>query len=181
MFLDGERFDFSQDQFMSLEPCLISHRPSLLIPSAHAHGEGLNLKEAVHLHNNNGDNIHVHIPGVTYHDFFLSLNMKFEDDYFLDHRTNAYRNNETHSFRFFINGEEIDTIADREIRDLDQTLITYGPRDRDQTSIDQELLQLTNNACFYSEACKHRGEAYAENCGGASKLPLLLKWMGIKE
>ena len=183
LFLNGQKFDFGKEEFMNFEPC-VAYEPSLLIPSALAHGgEGEDPKEFVHLHQidrvNVGGVIHVHKAGIRYHDFFESLNMEFEDDRFVDNEGKEYENNEENSFRFFVNGKEVENIAETEIRNLDQTLITYGPKDRTMESIQVELAQITNDACLYSGSCSQRGLAAPDSCGGVVKKPFLLKWMKL--
>lgn len=166
LFLNGKQFDFSGNEFMHVEPC-VSFNP--LFQEAYAHGEAEELKEAVDLHDNVGPVIHVHQAGTSYHDFFESLGMIFENTHFVDREGKETRNNETHSWRFFLNGKEVSSLANTEIRDLDRVLITYGPRDRSMASIQAELGQVTNDACVASEKCPHRPASLStETCGNNS-------------
>lgn len=178
LFLSGKRFDFSRDEFMSNKPCVLQTRFGW-IRAASAHG--FNLDESVHLHDNNGSIVHVHREGITWHDFFESLRLGFENDFFADREGNQYKNDESNAFVFLVNGTNVDDLADREIREGDQVLISYGRRDRDAAEIAAEDGQVSNDACFLSGTCKHRGFAPAESCGaeGAAAQPAVLRWLGL--
>jgi len=177
LFLNGEKFDFTKGEYMSTKPC-IAQAP-LWGPIVHAHGGDLD--DAVHLHDGIGGVVHLHRENVSWHDFFESLKMDFEDTIFIDDERNQYKENETNEFRFIKNGEEVKTLADVEIRDLDRVLISYGPKDREFSELLIEYGQITNNACFYSESCLHRGSAPLESCGQGSayQKPKVLEWIGL--
>ncbi len=179
LFIDGERFDFSEFRYMSVEPCTV---PEIsLVPTARAHGSEFDeteLDEAVHLHNNEGGTIHVHRPGVTYEDFFASLQMEFHDEAFEDADGNLYEVNAEKEFRFIVNGEEVDTLASTEVRDLDRVLISYGDKNRPMATLMQEYGSITNNACINSESCSHREPATPESCS-QEPTPKLLEMLGL--
>lgn len=177
LFVNGEKFDFTLDEFMSTAPCVVTTEAS--IPVAYAHGSDLD--DAVHLHDKVGGVVHTHRADVSWHDFFESLKMDFEDTIFIDHEGNQYRENEEYEFRFMRNGEEVETLQDVEIRDLDRVLISYGLKDRPMEELLIEYAQITNDACFYSETCPHRGIAPYESCGGADayEKPAVLEWLGV--
>ncbi len=163
LFLRGERFDFAKPEFMSIEPC--TPEETNLIPSAYAHLGEEGLGSAVHLHGNVGHIIHVHRPGITYKDFFNSLDMEFEKGLLVNRNGKETKDNATNTFRYFINDQEVENLTDIEIQSLDRTLITYGPQNRSASSIDRELEALTDEACIYSGLCPKRGEAPKESCG----------------
>lgn len=179
LFIDGQRFDFSKEEYMSVQPCTISREYPANV--AYAHGlESDDLKNSVHLHDRNGDIVHAHRPKITWHDFFHSLNMEFEDGKFVDDQGQSYLANEDSAFYYFVNGEAVNQLADREIRDLDKVLISYsstGEITQEELLIQQA--QITNDACFYSEACQHRGPAPYESCGVVHQDPPILKWLGL--
>lgn len=180
LFLNGRQFDFSKEEYMSNVPCSITRAGK--VPVALAHGETETVRDYVHLHDRIGSVVHVHKKGITWHDFFHSLEMDFSDSLFVDDQGNRYENSDTHSFRFVVNGEEVQSLADREIRDLDQVLITYGRRDRTTDSITIEQARVTNNACLSSYACQHRGVTALESCGAVipTAADKLLLWLGVK-
>lgn len=176
LFLNGEQFDFSKDKYMSNVPCKLTK--STWIDAAYAHGT--DLEEGLHLHDNVGGVVHLHQEALTWHDFFESLKMKFEDNEFMDDEGNSWKNDEENSFRFFINGQEVETIVDTIINDLDRVLITYGPRDREMSEINAELGQISNDACYYSESCPERGTAPYESCGGApAEKSKVIEFLGL--
>ena len=176
LFLDTVRFDFAKDEFMSIKPCVA--KSNSWVPTAYAHG--LDLEEAVDLHNRDGNVVHVHQEGVTWHDFFESLKMGLEDNLFVDHEGNQYKEDDTFEFYFFVNGERVDTLADREIRDLDQVSISYHSNDNPPAFAGFEHGMVTNNACLFSGSCPQRGIAPLESCGGPEEKPSpLLEWLGL--
>lgn len=176
LFLDTVRFDFAKDEFMSIKPCVA--RASSWVPTAYAHG--LDLEEAVDLHNRDGNVVHVHQQGITWHEFFESLKMGLEDNLFVDHEGNQYKEDETFEFYFFVNGERVDTLADREIRDLDQVSISYHSSENPPAFAGFEHGMVTNNACLFSSSCPQRGLAPLESCGDVEEKPTpLLEWLGL--
>lgn len=177
LFIDGVRFDFSKPEFMSNVPCKISSVPKFVL-TAQAHG--VDETEAVHLHDGDGEVIHLHQPGVTVHGFFESLNMSFEDGSFTDHEGRMYQEDGTRSFRYAVNGKEISTLQDYVFRDLDRVLISYAKRDRDETAAFSELGQLSGRSCVFSGSCPGQGLAPIESCGAtASKESFVLRWLGL--
>lgn len=169
VFLNGQRFDLSQQKYMSTVPCG---------PAADRHAEDTDsLRDKVHLHDGNGRVIHVHYPGVTYGEFFESLGMMFSDGRLVDDMGIVNENTTDHIFRYFINGEEVYTIARTPIRDLDQVLITYGPLQR---SLDSELAAVSNESCIASGACLHRGVPEQESCNGEDTRPWIKRMFGIQ-
>ena len=165
MYLNGDLVDFTKDEFMSVTPCKVV-QTRFGIPIAQAHGKNReSLKDDVHLHDNIGGVVHSHLEGIDWSDFFVSIGMSFDDKSFADDQGNVFVNNETHEFRFFVNGVEVEMIAEREIRDNDKVLISYGLIGRSVDDFATELVSITNDACFYSETCLHRGGAPYESCG----------------
>lgn len=165
MYLNGERVDFSLDEFMSVTPCKVVQAP-FGVAIAQAHGATQDsLKDDVHLHDNIGNVVHVHAEGIDWADFFTSIGMSFTGTTFQDHLGNITTNDEENAFRFFVNGEEVDMIDELEIRNNDKVLISYGPRDRVYEDFAFELASISNDACYYSEECLHRGDAPYESCG----------------
>ena len=174
VYLNGEKFDFSLDQYKSVTPCKVVDSGLPFIDVALAHG-GLEAGDAIDLHDNIGTTVHLHEAGIAWHDFFESIQMEFADNFFVDDQGNRYEEDEERSFRLFVNNEEVETLADREIRDLDRVLISYGLIDRSDEEIALELTSITDDACYYSETCSHRGLPAYEACGvgGAEKSSFL--------
>lgn len=174
--LNSVQVDFSKDEYMSIKPCVVKSDSIIAVAQAH----GLDLEEAVHLHSRDGNVAHAHQPGVTWHDFFESLKMGLEDNLFVDAEGNQYQEDENNEFRFFVNGEEVDTLADREINDLDQVLISYFDKvETPPAFIAFEQSFVTNNACLFSGSCPSRGLAPLEACGGIEVKAPILEWLGL--
>lgn len=145
VYLNGIKFDFSQDRYMST--------------SEHA------LNEYMHLHDGDGDVIHQHKSGLTLGDFFASLNMSFDAQCFMaDGR--PYCNDGEKALRMYVNGNPNYQFGNYEFRDLDRILITYGPFN--QTEIDMEISSITDRACIESGKCLERGVPSNEDCVSGS-------------
>lgn len=179
VYLNGEKFDFSLDQYQSVTPCKVVDSGLPFIDIAFAH-EGAEDEGSIDLHDNIGTTVHMHEEGVTWHDFFESIQMEFEDNLFVDDQGNRYEEDEEHSFRLFVNNEEVETLEDREIRDLDKVLITYGLIDRSDEELALELVSITDDACYYSETCSYRGIPPYESCGvGEVEKSSILEYFGL--
>lgn len=179
VFLNGQRFDFARAEFMSNKPCVLETDAGW-IEAAYAHG-GEDISDYVHLHDMAGSVVHVHRNDVTWHGFFESLDMTFEDNVFVDRETNEYPSDDTHSFVFIINGQRVETLADRLIRDQDRVLISYGRHDRSDADVWAEYGQVSNDACLSSGTCPHRGVTPLESCGAAPEpTPNILQWIGLE-
>ena len=171
LFIEGEAFDFSDTRYMTMEPCMLTPQESVPIDEKP-------LEDSVHLHNNDGSVIHVHRPGITYSDFFESLGMRLEDDSLDDADGNEFKTTDEKSFTFMLNGEMVDSLANAEIRNLDQVLISYGDAERDSEVLMSEYGSISNKSCISSEACLHREPAAPENCSQTPK-PFLLEGLGL--
>ena len=158
VYLNGKKLDLSANKYMYVVPCFIDGE----VPPGESSSNPI---EKIHLHNNNGETVHVHHKGLTYADFFEGINMKLQASQFIDDQGNEYASNNTHTLDFYLNGQKITDLAGHEVRDLDKALITYGPKTRSSESINEELLSVPDDACISSGTCEHRGQAPAENCG----------------
>ena len=125
VFIDGKELDFAKPEFMTESKEDRSRK--------------------VHLHDLNGGVAHVHYPGITWQDFFQSLQMPLAE-HCLDLGTGK-----TCSLRFFVNGNEIQDLAQTEIRDLDKVLITNSQ------NVQEQLAAIADDACVYSNKCPERG------------------------
>lgn len=185
VFLNGKKLDLTSSEFMTDKPCTVLWDGFRgLIQPAFAHeAEGLisEYSDYLHLHSNIDTVMHVHKAGATYGQFFQSLGMILDDDYFQDHDGVKYQVDSEHDLRFFIDNQEVETLKDVAVRDLQRTLITYGAKNRTKASIDAELVQITSDACISSGSCEHRGFTPAESCGNQAILPSLLYWFGLKD
>src|SRR5258706_1515006 len=109
--------------------------------------EGKELNENVHLHDGNGDVVHIHKKGVTLGKFLTSLNMNYSKD----------------TFKLFGNGKENTTFLDYMPQDLDRIVITDA---KDEGIIQKQIASVSDTACIYSLKCPERGKPPTESCVG---------------
>jgi len=130
LYREGQAVDLSQDQYQSVE--------------------GHELDERVHLHDNNGDVMHVHAEGVTLDEFLASLGIELPVA------------SET---KVFVNGDFEPRGLAYQPQDVDQILVVHGQATDEQIVAWQATV--TNNACIYSEKCPERGQRPpTETCVG---------------
>lgn len=140
VFLDGVRYNFSQERFMSGD---------------------VELSEIVHLHDMKGNIIHKHAKGITLGYFFGTLGMKFNSTCFVVDGA-EYCSNEGSTLRMFVNGKQNYDFDNYKLNDLDRILITYG--DETTAQIAEQVSSVGNEACIQSGKCPERGTAPEESC-----------------
>lgn len=113
MYINGERVDFSGDNFMEdVAGCWLS---DLMFP-----------KDRVHLHENNPDTIHVHAQGVSWGHFFANTGIVFNDRVLsLEDGALVYMTNEDNSISFLLNGETVTNPFNDLIKSKDRLIIAY--------------------------------------------------------
>lgn len=121
VIIDGKEIDFAKPDFMTESKTDHSKK--------------------VHLHDLNGDVVHVHYPGIAWRDFFQTIGMNLQHDC-LDTRCGLH---------FYLNGQESSGLDTKKIRDLDRVLITNGG------DLQQQLASVPDDACVYSGKCSERG------------------------
>ena len=147
VYLDNEILDFSQSVFQS--DSLFTRDKNL------------------HLHNDDGEVIHIHKEERTLNDFLKSVDVSIVDECI-----NTSFNDEDKSFcasdekiiNVFINGDEVEEKGDYVFNDLDRILIYYG--DNDRAKIDMIIDMVSDRSCIFSLKCKERGTPPDEDsCG----------------
>jgi len=120
------------------------------------------LHEFAHLHDNNGDVMHIHDTGVTFAEFLGSLGIELTDTCVtLD---NQFCSNDSEQLVLFINGESYpDPITQYVPVDNDRLLLYYGSPDN--PNLATYKVAIPDDACFYSGTCPERGVAPDEDCG----------------
>ncbi len=116
VYVDGQAYNFSQERYMTPTP-----------PG----GDQVcgNDSRLAHLHDMDGDLVHVHATGVTWGYFFFTLNMSLANGCLrLDNGT-SYCDSMDERWRYFVNGTEVSGLKDVRIRNLDRVLLTYGAND----------------------------------------------------
>lgn len=128
---------------------------------AGGHGDDDHKHPYLHLHDGNGHLIHRHKPGLSIGTFFASLGLDMTPECFQwdsDHRD---CNREGQRWRMFVHGEEVPVDPGYVFADGDNILLTYDTGDM---RIEEQLRQMTDDACLYSQTCPRRGKPPTENC-----------------
>lgn len=117
VFLDGQKIDFSQSKYQVQS-------------------------QLIHVENNEGTTIHRHLEGVTFGDFLDSVGMGIQDDCFVRDDGAQFCEDGNKQLRFYVNGEEVNSISDYVIQEEDRLLVIYGNQTEEE--IQQELQLLEN-------------------------------------
>jgi len=125
------------------------------------------LHDHLHLHDNNGDTLHIHAEGLTFAEFLSSLGIEITNECItLD---NQYCSNDTEELLLFVNNEQYtDDLTTYIPVDDDRILLYYG--EFDEGIIRPLLDAVPNDACYYSGTCPERGVAPPESCGETCEL-----------
>ncbi|MEW6035092.1 MAG: hypothetical protein AB1529_00625 [Candidatus Micrarchaeota archaeon] len=148
-YVEGSALDLSQARYMS--------------------SEGHTLSDVIHLHDMDGEVVHMHARGITLSEFFSSLNMTLNSTCIgLDDGT-PYCDSGEKRLRMFVRpagGEwnEVQEPGDYVFGDLDRILITYGNDAR--PALDAQMSSVTDKACIQSEKCPERGKPTDASCAG---------------
>ena len=94
----------------------------------------------IHVEGGDGTTLHRHATGVPFAEFIKSVNMNIGNGCFTLDDGKQYCNNEVNKLRFFINGNETESINNYVINPNDRILVIYGNENADQ--INQELAAL---------------------------------------
>ncbi len=129
LFVDGKQVDLSQDPYQSVE--------------------GHELNEDVHLHDHDGEVVHLHAHGVTVREFLEALKLLPEAG---------------KQARVFANGKETPAGLAYQPQDLDRVLVSVGAGTDEQVAAWMALV--SDRACIYSEKCPERGKPPYETCVG---------------
>lgn len=118
--------------------------------------------EDLHLHDNDGDVLHIHRDGGTFVEFLASLGIELTDTCItLD---NQYCANEVQVLHIYVNDEQLTTpLHNYTPVDDDRILVYYGPADPE--TITEYQSAVPTDACYYSGTCPERGVAPPESCG----------------
>ena len=158
VWVSGKQIDFSADKFMS----------GLSTDDSTHDEEHEYLHEHLHLHDNVGHVIHRHKPGTSLFDFFWSLGVTLRPNCLTLDEGHSFCNDDTSTWRMFVNGKETDFNPAYHFEDLDQILLTYGDSEE---AIQEQLGKLTDDACLYSKRCPWRGDPPVENCIADPSIP----------
>ncbi len=113
------------------------------------------LSPFVHLHDGDGNVIHVHYADITLGEFFESLQMKLDSSCFESDTRERYCTNTQKKLKLFVNGVFNSEFDHYKIRDLDRILVTYG--NESEAQIQAQIASVTDKACIQSGQCPERG------------------------
>lgn len=187
VWVDGQKLDFSGEEFMSEAPTQAGAFRSLLVPLASAHAgedEGVHHEQRkyLHLHDGVGNVMHRHKPGLTIGEFFLSLGttigkpdgqalcVKFPQ---ADERCDEGER----TWQMVLNDAQPREFDPAYVfQDNDKILILYPTADQPVADqIAAAWSQMTDDACLYSRTCPWRGDPPAENCIADPTVPCVVE------
>ena len=114
----------------------------------------------IHLHDGNGEMIHLHWTGVTIDRFFTSLGMYLDKDCLVLDDGREYCTGVEGTLSIYADDKPVG--PDYLVEDLDRLLVSFG----DPADIPQQLLAVKDEACVYSLLCPERGTPPTESCVG---------------
>jgi protein-disulfide isomerase len=126
--------------------------------------DGNDLNEWIHMHDGNGEIVHVHKKGMKLADLFNSLKIGFNNECFTLDTGVKYCTGNGKTLKMFVNGKENKDFDNYIPADLDRILITYGSEEG--TVLQKQIDSVTDKACIYSETCPERGKPPTEECIG---------------
>lgn len=150
VYLNGERLDLSGDQYMEEVAACYAAEEGEIAPEHRAH-----------MHENVGDVVHVHHPGVTWGHFFENLGFAVGPDYFFT-GTERYFDGEEGTLRIVVNGFLVEDVSNRPIQSQDRLLISFGNESSD-TMMGAEFESVPSTAAEFNltqdpASCAGHGE-----------------------
>lgn len=148
VYVNGERIDFSGDDFMEdIAWCSLTGK---MLP-----------KDRAHLHENNQDTIHIHHEWVSWGHFFANIWVVFWDDFIATTDQDIFVSSQTRELVFILNGEQVENPFNELINSKDKLLIAYGEETPD------ELQSLFENVS--SNAGEYNSKYDPGSCGGTNE------------
>lgn len=161
VWIDGQKMDFSDEEFMS------ESEDGQTEDDHEAHGHRHH--PYLHLHDADGNVVHRHKPGLSIGDFFASIQIGIDGNCYTSFAPLADEEIcGEHTFRMFINGKEMPLNLAYVFDDLDQILFTNAV---DDAEVLEQVKHMTDDACRYSQRCPWRGTPPVENCVADPKVP----------
>jgi protein-disulfide isomerase len=144
VILDGKPLDLTQDKYQSTA----THE----------------LDPYVHLHDGNGDVVHVHKKGETLGDFFKSLGMSLAGTCLTTDAGQKYCSAGGATLKLFVNGKPNTQFDAYVPQDLDRILLSFGSES--DAALQAQIASVADTACIYSLKCPERGKPPTETCVG---------------
>lgn len=123
------------------------------------------LHDHVHLHDGNGEVVHIHAEGITFAEFLESIGITLSDTCVT--RDDAqYCESTEEQLTLFVNGiARTEPFTTYIPADDDSILLYHGPRNAAAEYVQGLIDAVPDDACYYSGTCPERGVAPAESCG----------------
>lgn len=135
LIINGEQFDFNQEEFISTESFATS--------------------DSSHIHNPRYSVVHLHFEQTTWSEFFTGLGFELGDGTLTTPDGTTYADDGTNQWTYLVNGVEIDSIRLQFISDLDRVIMNYGPETAEELIADWQSL-VGDEACIPSGLCEDR-------------------------
>lgn len=103
-----------------------------------------NLSPDVFIQADNANVVNVKKAGTTWNDFFKTLPMKLSKDCLTTGTGQTFCTNQNQTLKFYINGEEVNSGLEKEIKPEDKLLISYGSEHEDQIKSQLQKLDSFN-------------------------------------
>lgn len=95
----------------------------------------------IHVEGGDGTTLHRHATGVPFQEFLKSVNMNIMNGCFTSDDGKQYCTNGENRLRFFINGNETNSVNNYVINPNDRILVIYGNENADQINQELDALQ----------------------------------------
>lgn len=118
VILNDQKIDFSQDKYQV----------------------GTTRSNLIHVEGGDGTTLHRHFQDVTFGEFLDTINMDIQNDCFVRDDGAQFCEDDGNQLRFYVNGEEVDSITDYVLQEEDRFLVIYGNQTEEE--IRQELTLL---------------------------------------
>ena len=113
VYIEGKQWDFGRDIYMEeTSRCNIT--------------TNVKPQDRIHLHENKGDLVHVHMAAATWGDLFANLLWNTGSGYLVDDYGKMYVTGSSENIYYFINGESVTNPENLVVESEDQLLVWYG-------------------------------------------------------
>lgn len=145
IYIQGERIDLARPELMTTSE-----------QEPHEH---------VHLHDGNGEVVHIHAEDIPFAEFLDSIGIGLTEEC-LTYQDTEYCASETDKLALYVNEEKLPgAITEYVPQDDDSVLLYFGSNDPSPDQIRAYLDAIPDDACYYSGTCPERGTAPPESCG----------------
>ncbi|MEK7638553.1 MAG: hypothetical protein AAB388_00150 [Patescibacteria group bacterium] len=121
------------------------------------------LHEFAHLHDSEGEVVHMHAENITLVEFLASLGITITEECLTLRDQTSYCNDGVSTLALYVNGDKQSRITTYVPRDEDRVLLIYGATS--EAGLVEYLDAIPSDACLYSGTCPERGIAPPESCG----------------